>query len=158
MKISKPPKTTIEKYVEAIDTALAYRANYDEETTDALQEPRNCFRACNEGMMEIQVRPVMPWEKAKSDIRRIYNVSESTFIEIKPCPLCGGKANISTHFAGFGTAHFVEIICMNCHMTVSAESSESLHKMPEVGYPDTMPTHSAIINALDKWNKRTNEV
>ena len=75
---------------------------------------------------------------------------KSTIIEIKPCPCCGGDANIgargSMTMAEFGA----EIICMACGLNIFAEPE---HVQDCVKY-EILPMHSAINNAISKWNKR----
>lgn len=57
-------------------------------------------------------------------------------IELKPCPFCGGEADI------WATGKWVSVSCKKCSVTVACDS------------PGAKNILYAIVNGMNKWNER----
>lgn len=56
---------------------------------------------------------------------------------LKPCPFCGGKADITKFYNGFSEWYTVQ--CFNCHVSQTGNSYHSVER------------------AVEEWNKRADE-
>ena len=77
-------------------------------------------------------------------------MSKKIRINIKYCPCCGGVPSIGFYHANKPTA---EISCMDCGLSVAAESSLNRAEQAEI---KKLPPHDAIEKAIQKWNRRVN--
>lgn len=60
-------------------------------------------------------------------------------IELKPCPLCGGKAELETDAEAEGDGCWSYVYCMQCYATVFGDGYDGAEK------------------AIGAWNERTVE-
>lgn len=77
-------------------------------------------------------------------------------MELKPCPFCGGKANITQISHGYNHAGFnydFELKCARCGVDFGRE--ESFAKVTQDGR--LVITKDGYMELVKKWNRRVEE-
>lgn len=77
-------------------------------------------------------------------------------IEIKPCPFCGGLAELSVHLPVYGFRGCI-IQCVSCKACVkNCNCSETYFSGDRISTPVTTESLIRCVNAaVETWNKRT---
>lgn len=78
--------------------------------------------------------------------------------ELKPCPFCGGKANLERIDKGYNSVCFTEtyvVSCSDCKCNLNKEFKSSIDRSVETG--DFMIGIDGRAWAIEEWNKRSNE-
>ncbi len=74
--------------------------------------------------------------------------------ELKPCPFCGGKADIKTLDKGFSEENFEyfakhRLYCKNCGVEFIGESTFDMYRNGGLVY-----TKDGLKEIMEKWNNR----